>query len=63
MKSLKISRPPLEASVCISTARLPDYLQVMVRLKQLRYVSASTEQNLFSTAGMTIHKLAHIIHL
>ena len=50
-------------SACIRTAHLPDYLQVMVRLKQLRYVSASTQQNLVNTTGMAIQKIAHIIHL
>ena len=35
----------------------------MVRLKQLRYVSASTQQNLVNTTGMAIQKIAHIIHL
>ena len=46
-----------------SYAHLPDYLQVMVRLKQLRYVSASTQQNLVNTTGMAFQKLAHVIHL
>ena len=35
----------------------------MVRLKQLRYVSASTQQNLVNTTGMAFQKLAHVIHL